>query len=410
MDIKSKCSAFCSKIYKIENIVVDFLIKHHLVIVVILVSLLALIVRYKLLPYQSGDYQLALSPWFETLKAGGGFAALADFPGDYNAPYMTIMAFLTYLPFNSLYTIKAVSIVFDIVLALACAYLVYTLCERQPKRKLLTALTYIVVLFLPQVFLNSAYWGQCDSIFASFCVLAVIFLIKDKFVRAFLFLGLAMAFKLQFIFILPVFIIAYLIKRKFSILLFLLVPLTNFALCLPAIIMGKPIADCLLIYFRQTQTFASSISMNYINLYNILGADPIYWNLVGTILTLVVCIIVAVIVINYKIKFDAEHILAMTIWFSIVIPFLLPGMHERYLYVGEMLSVVYYIIYRKNGFVTLLINAYAWIMYTFYFFGATDFNYSVLALIELFMIGWFTKKVFMFEKGQSPIKLISGES
>jgi len=383
---------------------IDFCVKHSVIIICVIATLAAILIRYKLLRFESGDYIKALLPWFETLKEGGGLPALANFPGDYNAPYVTILALLTYLPIRALYTIKAVSILFDFALAVSCAYLVYTLLKNQKVRKFWTAFTYIVVLFLPQVFLNSAYWGQCDAIFGCFCVLAITLLIKERYSWSFICLGLAMAFKLQFIFILPVFIVYYFVKRKFSIFNFLLVPLVNFILCLPAIIAGKPIMDCLLIYANQTQTFADHISMNYINFYSIFNADPTYWNLVGSVFTIMICALVLFWILHHKIRLDAEQVLLMTIWFSIVIPFFLPGMHERYLYVGEVLSVVYYIIYRKYGYIALLTNAYAWIMYSQYFTGATPFNYGWLALIELGAIAFFTKQLIANSSCEQEVK------
>lgn len=377
-----------------ENSVLDFLVKHYALLLMILATVLALVARWKFMSYESRDFTDFLLPWFNALKEGGGLSALATYSGDYNAPYVTILALLSYLPFSPLVMIKVISVVFDFVLAGSVAFLVYTLTHKNRRQVILTTLSYVVILFLPQVMLNSAFWGQCDAIYASFCVLALTFLIKEKYPTAFVMLGVAFAFKLQFIFILPVFIVVYVVKRKFSIVNFLLLPLVNIILCLPAIMAGRPLADCFLVYLRQTQTYAGQVALNFINFYSIFGGEARYWNVVGIILALIMCAVALYWIVKTKLKLTEQKTLELTIWFLVTLTFLLPGMHERYLFVGEILAVVYFLVYGKHGVVALMINAFAWITYAYYFMPNTDFNYHLLALVELFVIAAFTKSVF----------------
>ena len=107
--------------------------EHYLTLFVIVTSLFALLVRIAPLNFQSSDYSSFTSKWFDVLRENGGFKGLGTYVGDYNAPYMTIMAALTYIPVNSLYTIKAVSILFDFVLALSAGYLVAMLVNNNKK-------------------------------------------------------------------------------------------------------------------------------------------------------------------------------------------------------------------------------------------------------------------------------------
>ena len=74
-----------------------------------------------MLAEQSGDYRAFLLPWYSHLVDAGGFAGLADAFSNYNTPYLVLLAALTYLPVDPLVGIKAISIVFDVVLA-AFAY------------------------------------------------------------------------------------------------------------------------------------------------------------------------------------------------------------------------------------------------------------------------------------------------
>ena len=239
------------KISKVEKKFINWIENHIDCLIIIGIVLFSLILRYFMLSYQSEDFKNFLSPWFYELKEAGGLSGLGNYPGDYNAPYMTILALLTYLKINPLISIKIISIIFDYILAFLVGKFVYDIRSKDNNRKMLSILAFGITLFLPTVVMNGSLWAQCDVIYTTFLVLAFYFLYKDKTLFSFISLGLAFAFKLQFIFVLPVYIILYFRKKNFSILYFLIIPLVNFILCLPAIIAGKPISECLLVYFNH---------------------------------------------------------------------------------------------------------------------------------------------------------------
>src|ERR1700754_2789321 len=84
------------------------------VLAVLVVAGLAL--RWSLFGVVSGDYRNDLAPWYAHLASSGGFAGLADNFGNYNTPYLDLLAALTYLPFDPLVGIKLISVFFDLVL------------------------------------------------------------------------------------------------------------------------------------------------------------------------------------------------------------------------------------------------------------------------------------------------------
>ena len=132
------------------------------------------------------------------------------------------MALLTYLQLSPLHSIKIVSIIFDYILAFSCMVLIYKLFKDSKKKDIYALLTYAVVLMLPTVVINSSAWAQCDSIYVAFAIISLIYLIDEKYIKSFIFLGISFAFKLQFIFLLPVYILVYITKRKFPIYYFLI--------------------------------------------------------------------------------------------------------------------------------------------------------------------------------------------
>ena len=366
---------------KIEKKIINYCLDNYLVLSFIFISLMALLIRLLVFNFESHDYVAFLSPWFDYLKFNGGIRALASYQGNYNAPYMTILALLTYVPVNKLYLIKFVSILFDFGLAISSVFLVKYLV---PNNKNIYLLTYLVVLFFPEVLMNSAIWGQCDSGYTMFIVLALLYLLKEKYIISFIHLGIAFSLKLQFIFILPLFIVIYVVKKRYSILHFLIIPLVNFILCLPAIIIGKPIGELLLIYFGQVNQYKDYMSLNFLNLYALVDNNGKILYYVGIILTVIVCFLMLLYIIIKKVKFNDQKILNLGLWFIVIVTFLLPCMHERYLYMAGVLSIIYYIVYKKNFLITISIALCSILTYFYYLFG---FNLTI-EYTAIFVVGY----------------------
>ena len=237
--------------FKFEKKFIEFIEKHYIILSFIIITIIALLIRLTLLNYESNDYEVFISKWFNYMKENGGLKALANFPGNYTAPYMTIIALLTYIPINPLWLIKSVSIIFDFALAVSSVLLVKQLLKKNNNFILL--LTYFLILILPTVFLNSSMWGQCDSIYATFVILSLLFLFKGKYDISFIMLGISLSFKLQCIFILPLYIILYVSEKKYSIIDFLLIPTASLFMCLPAICFGMPLSKFITTYIYQTR-------------------------------------------------------------------------------------------------------------------------------------------------------------
>ena len=204
-----------SKITKVDDVIINFIKKHYIEISIIVITLISLIIRLCFIEFVSDDYKNCLSGWIEQIKQVGGISAIGKEIGDYNTPYFLIIILLTYLPIKPMVAIKLVSILFDYILAMVVVTIVYEFIKEKKNKELVLLITYLIMVLLPTLILNSAAWGQCDSIYTTFVMLSLLFVLKNKYTKSFIFLGIAFAFKLQTIFILPVFIILYLCNRKF---------------------------------------------------------------------------------------------------------------------------------------------------------------------------------------------------
>ena len=203
---------------KIESKFFDFVQRHLPIFLIAAATILGMVIRYCGRSYQSGDFISFLNPWWSQIEAGG-LGGLKTQVGNYNIPYQIIIYILTLFPLKSLYAYKLVSIVFDVVLAISAGLLVNEVSGK--KSDFVFALTYSLVFCSITVCFNSAFWAQCDSIYVSFILLSIYFLLKNKNIASFVLLGVSLAFKLQTIFILPVFLCYYITTRKVSILHFL---------------------------------------------------------------------------------------------------------------------------------------------------------------------------------------------
>ena len=390
-------------IKKIEDKIWDFIIKHKHIIFLIIITIISLLVRYYFLKFKSGDYKAFLKPWFNELKENGGLLALNRDIGNYNLPYLTIMAILTYIPITPLYTIKAVSILFDYILALGMVKLIYILLKNNKNKELIALITYGVVLMCPTVILNSACWGQADSIYTAFIIWSIISLCEEKYLKAFIFLGISFAFKLQFMFILPLYILLYISKRKFSILYFGIIPITDFVLCLPAIFFGKSVSSCWEIYFGQVNYYADKLAMNFPNIYSLLFnvgnrnyvfSPHEFISKIGIIITFFVCVIMAIIVIYKKIEFNKNDIILIGLWSVCITTFLLPGMHDRYLYVADILSILYCILNKDKFYIPIGIEVVSLYTYTRFLFENDQIPIQILSVLFFSLIILLTVHVY----------------
>ena len=219
-------------------------IKRDALLVMLLPIGAAFLLRALCLDYAGTDYTNFLSRWYNYFKENGGFAAVAHAVGDYNVPYLYFLAFITYLPMSDLYLIKLFSIVFDVALAWGCLRLVRCLRERDQADPA-PLIAFGSALLLPTVVLNGSYWGQCDVIYGALAVHAAAMLLEGKNKTSVALMGLAFSFKLQAVFILPLWGVLWLAKKvKFRELW--VFPLTYVIVIIPAVLLGKPLSETLL--------------------------------------------------------------------------------------------------------------------------------------------------------------------
>lgn len=305
----------------------------------VILSLVGIGIRLFGMNFQGVDMRMCLLGWTDKMiEDGRGLRALKEFSGDYNMPYATLLLLLTYLPIPRLYSIKALSIIFDFLLA---GELAHFFRKDYGEKRALTA--YGIVMLHPIVILNSAFLGQCDVIYIAFAVLSFLYLEKDQPVHSMIALALAFSFKLQSIFILPILIVLYWRRKKMSLLHLLILPVVWEIVCIPAILAGRGLGVFYSCYLNQTGSY-EKVYYYYPNLWGFFQMAPYY--VFGKIAVLTAMVVMA-LMLYLIVKSDYEDYGTLLVWMAMGCVLFLPSMHERYAFLPEVMLPVIAIV-RKN--------------------------------------------------------------
>ena len=329
----------------------------------------ALIMRYALRNVVAGDYKMFFDPWVATLReAGGGIKGLsAEFEYvDYTTPYLTILSFISICPFlNTLLLMKLVSIFFDFVAAFAVMAIVYD----RTKNMTYGILGYGALLMIPTVLTNGAMWAQCDIIFTSFVLWSLYFMLKDKPAWSMAFYGIAFAFKLQTLFLAPLYVILWM-KGKVKLKHFLFLPLMYVIGMIPSLLAGKSFWKLISVYFFQAngQMDIYALSHKFPNIYQLIGTDSFLfeyadagiWVTLGALMILMYCFA------RKQYEMNACLLLRMGMLLTMTVVFFLPHMHERYAILVDVMAIVYVFFDFRKLYIPVLTILCSFAGYTVY--------------------------------------------
>ncbi len=323
--------------FKIEEHFIDFVKKRSSILFFAVITVISCYIRILGADFLSGDMYYFLLPWYDKIQAGGGFASLGAQVGDYNLLYQTVIAALTYIDAPPIYLYKLFSVIFDYALAFTAAF---GLMKMTGRGFGFFNAVYTTVLFLPTVVLNGAYWGQCDGIYTFFVLLFLFSLYSEKYLRAFIFLGLAFGFKFQAIFILPFAVAYYFYKKKFSILYFGVSAIAFWLTGIVGFIYGRGLLEPFKLYFMQTARYRN-MWKNFTSFWRILGDDYDSFSGLAVLLTLVICGLGLYAVLRDRKRMDTpEQFFNLAAWFAWTMVLFLPAMHERYAYMLDILLIL----------------------------------------------------------------------
>lgn len=382
---------------KFESEFRKFIDKYHNKIFLAMVVIISFLIRIKFRSYVSGDYNYYLQPWCNEFEQYGFIDGIRKTSANYNFPYLYILAFITLFPLTNLIKIKLVSIGFDFIAAIFSYLIVKEILKDKANGNMLASFAFTLILLNPTTIMNSSIWAQCDIIYVTFILMAIYFIIKEKYTLSFIMYGISFAFKLQAIFALPIFIILYFKKKEFSIINFLIIPLINFILFIPALFMGRNMADLWNVYKGQMTQYRELVK-NFSNIYRFLPNNYELFSKPAILFTILFVGIIMFFSIYFKKSCNGKDVIELLIVLLLVETYFLPSMHDRYLFMGELLVIIYVIITKKNILCASLMLIISCNSYIIYLFKTEIFSPKVAAILQLFVLFNFLREFFLGEK------------
>ena len=275
-----------------------------------------------LLPLTPPDFAEFYDPWLKHIDQLGPVAVFGSPFANYAPPYLYLLAALSAFGLPHLLIIKLIAVASVCVAAFGAVRLVRSLGGDA------SGTCALFVAALPTAIFNGPGLGQCDGLWAGPCLLAIAAALDRNVLAAAVWAGLAFAFKSQAAFVAPIILGAVIREREWR--AFLIPPIIYLIAITPAWLAGWPLADLLTIYFQQAAAWFEGNAPNA-------WAIPIASGYVGLFtLGYITAGIAAVGLTVLTVRRGASAELALLS--AILLPFVLPKMHERYFFLADILS------------------------------------------------------------------------
>lgn len=356
------------------------------------ITVIGFLIRFSMRHIESGDWTGSFTDWLNFITENGGFRALAmdSFEYEYNCLYMYLLCLISYIksPFSAMYWLKLASVVFDYFIA----FIIFLMIHHLTGDRRRAILAYAVTLAFPTIALNSGAWAQCDSMYTSFLILCLYFILKDKSFPALLCVGISFAFKLQATFFLPFLLIMWL-KGKVKLRHFLILPVPLFISILPVLFMGRDISFLLGRYLEQSQAYPNALTVSYPNIYVIFESNDITGYAASACLLFTISLFgcLAYYIYTQNFRLNAEIILLIALFTTAVGVYFLPHMHERYGYIVDLLAIIYGFYHIRKLYFIIgfgLVSVLSYIPYLFKASVVPRYYPAMLMLVLIVLVGY----------------------
>ncbi len=308
-------------------------------------------------PITTSDYTYFVRPWIETLRTHAGLTAFAQPFADYAPLYLYLLKLVGYIPINTLAAAKTLSFLFDILIAYFAVRSIKAIFRDKFSN---SALFFIGTLFLsiPTMMINSSLWAQSDAVYAAPILASLYFILTNQpFLAAFAF-GIGLSVKVQAIFFLPI-IAGYLLRNKETWRYLLVPPGVYILSILPVLFGGGDFFYWLFIYFKQAGEYPY-LSVSAPSVFAFLQALTLpavvttvaFW--VGIILAAGVAVITLGTLYRSP-TLTRSRIVFLSLASTLLLPYFLPRMHERYFYLADIFSLLYVFYNPQKWYLPILV-------------------------------------------------------
>jgi Gpi18-like mannosyltransferase len=351
---------------------------------------LALMVRWDGWSLETHDFRDFLNPWYQFIRDHDRFWALKENFFNYNPPYIYLLIVWSYLfpHWGSLAVIKSIALVLD-TLGTGMVYrwiaaLVPEGGSPQPMAMRGAALFMIA----PTIVLNGSYWGQCDMAYTTAVILSLYGFSQNHNRLALATFALALTFKLQAIFTAPV-VLILLLQKQVRWRDLWIVPAVYGLSLVPAAIAGRPWDSLLAVYWQQFNTY-QELTMNAPSLYQWFPEAPYgITSKIGLGVTgLMTLGLVGAIVRRWQ-RLNPVQLIQIALGFNLILPWLLPKMHDRYWFCADVLSFILAFAQPQTWPVAVATMGVSTLSYTPYLLGKIFISMKICALVLGFTGFWF---------------------
>ena len=293
---------------------------------------MGLALRYLVREHATTDAVQYLIPWYAFARdhgVGGLGEAFTNYTPFYN--YLLLIAAQFDGSGQPLSLVKAISAVFEF----GCAIVVAQIVWQATQVPLRASLAFCGVWLAPTVIFNGAVWGQADSIWTFFTLLSMSLFMQDR--NGVLPFAVAFSVKAQGVFLGP-FVLGMMLRRQLHWAWLAAVPVVYVVLAIPVSLAGRPLVSVLRVYLDQADTF-HRLTMNAANIWVFAGGAPYAIGVaVGLVLAAAGGIALSVFILRSR-QEGPDFILLAACASLMLMPYLLPKMHDRYFYAFELASI-----------------------------------------------------------------------
>lgn len=295
-------------------------------------GLAGLTLRYLAREHANVDAFQFLIPWYAFAR-DHGVGALAESFTNYTPffSYLLLIAARFDWLGQPLSLVKSISAIFEF----GCAIVVAQMVWRATKVPLRASLAFCAIWLAPTVIFNGALWGQADSIWTFFTLISVALFMRDR--NGMLPFAVAFSVKAQGVFLGP-FVLGMILRRRIHVAWLAAVPGVYVVLAIPVLVAGKSLVSVFQVYLDQANTF-QRLFISAANIWIFAAGMPYATGVaIGLVLAAASGLALSIFMAESK-RAGPEFILLVACVSLMLMPYLLPKMHERYFYAFELASI-----------------------------------------------------------------------
>lgn len=288
--------------------------------------------RYLAREHTNVDTFQFLMPWYAFAR-DHGIGGLAETFTNYSPFYSYLLLIATRFDglAQPLSLVKALSAIFE----LGCAIVVALMVWRATRVPLRAAMAFCAIWLAPTVLFNGAMWGQADAIWTFFALLSVAMFMRNR--NGVLPFAVGCSVKAQGVFLGP-FVLGMILRRKIHLAWLAAIPGVYAIIAIPVLIAGRSLVSVLGVYLGQANMY-HHLTMNAANVWVFAGGTPYTVGVaIGLVLAAASGLALSIFIAQSK-RTGPEFILLVASASLILMPYLLPKMHERYFYGFELASI-----------------------------------------------------------------------